>query len=181
MTNDLMMPKSEAQALVQQIRDRAEDLASLLAELRDRKGWKALGYDSWALCCEEEFHYSRQHANRLIGAREVRARLESTGSTIPERHIRELNCVPEDQQAEVYEEACERSGGKPTAAVVREVAREFTDVAREFIDEEDAFVSETSEDDETMDAIEDTVRDQFKGRLAVAAARLETLAEKLRG
>jgi len=37
-----------------------------------------------------------------------------------------------------------------------------------------------SEDDETMIAIEDTVRDQFRGRLAVAAARLEALAEKLR-
>lgn len=37
-----------------------------------------------------------------------------------------------------------------------------------------------SEDDETMIAIEDTVRDQFDGRLAVAAARLEALAEKLR-
>ena len=37
-----------------------------------------------------------------------------------------------------------------------------------------------SEDDEAMGAVEDLMRDVFDGRLAVAAARLEALAEKLR-
>jgi ParB family chromosome partitioning protein len=40
--------------------------------------------------------------------------------------------------------------------------------------------SSQSDDDEAMDAVEDLMRDVFAGRLAVAAARLEALAEKLR-
>lgn len=45
---------------------------------------------------------------------------------------------------------------------------------------EEAPEPEESPDDLVLDSIEDLIRDQFDGRLAVAAARLETLAEKLR-
>ena len=44
----------------------------------------------------------------------------------------------------------------------------------------DSPASSQSDDDEAMTAVEDLMRDVFKDRLAVAAARLEALAEKLR-
>ena len=83
------------------VRERRSGLAAKLRELRDRMGWTALGYDSWAECVQGEFNYSKQHANRLIAAQQTRGRVEPIGSTespdggaVPESHTQHLPSGP---------------------------------------------------------------------------------------
>ena len=128
------LTKTEAKRLVKEIVSDAEQLAVKLQELRDRLGWKALGYDSWAECVTTEFGYSKDWANRQIKAHEVGGRVTPIGVTqsptggIPETHARELGRLPDDQQADCYAdyaEECEESDAKPTAAGLREKVEEW--------------------------------------------------------
>ena len=126
----LPMTKTQARRLVDQIRSDVRDLAAKLRELRDRLGWKALDYDSWAACVKEEFGYSKRWANLQIAALKVRGQVGTmvptpspNGGAMPERHARELARLPDDQQAEChqdYQEECEAADVKPTAAGLRE-------------------------------------------------------------
>ncbi|MFD9909413.1 hypothetical protein, partial [Streptomyces sp. NPDC059063] len=50
-----------------------------------------------------------------------------------ERQARELGRVPEAQRAEVWRQAGERTGGKPTAVAVRETAAQYAVPAAEFM------------------------------------------------
>ena len=50
----LPMTKGEATKVVRDINAGARNLCKLLTELRNRLGWQALGYTSWAECCEKE-------------------------------------------------------------------------------------------------------------------------------
>lgn len=61
-----------------------------------REGRVALGYATWAKCCEEEFGYSKQHANRLIQAAKISQQVGTIVPTepLPESHARELGKVP---------------------------------------------------------------------------------------
>ena len=77
----LVLTKLQAQRLVKEIVSDAKGLASKLRELRDRLGWKALDYDSWAVCVKEEFGYSKDWANKQIAALKVRGRVNTTVST----------------------------------------------------------------------------------------------------
>jgi len=140
-----LMPKAEAQQLLEAIRADVTNLAEKLREFRDRFAWASLGYDSWANCVKEEFGYSKQHANRLIAAQQIKRRVEPIGSTyaprkqggeggtkvpptppesreLPESHARELARLPEDQQADCYVDYIEECGEtiRPTAAGLRD-------------------------------------------------------------
>ena len=129
----------EARLLVRQICEHADNLRKLLTKLRDGRGWMALGYANWAVCCEKEFGYSKQHTNRLIKAEEVRQITEATsqvepmGSTndpdpmdpsllpqLPERQARELAKVPAKQRSDVLNRVIEQTDGKVTAAAIKE-------------------------------------------------------------
>lgn len=118
--------KSEAKNLVKAIREKACELAGALRVLRDRKGWQALGYESWAACCEGEFGYSKSQANRLIAADKVKDNVtqicatQAPGRGIPGSHASELARLPEDQQSAVYAEAVAQHGDQLTAAKLRE-------------------------------------------------------------
>jgi len=131
------MTETEAQGLVDEINAGILCLGEKLLELRNRRGWQALGYVSWDVCVRAEFNYTRQHANRLIKAQEFRARLalgapdqvEPIGSThppdngkTPESHARVLGRLPDDQQIACYEDfldECNKAGAKPTARGLR--------------------------------------------------------------
>ena len=115
---------TEARRLVDQIREHAENLRGLLVRLRDGDGWKALGYDTWAACCEEELGYTKRHANYLIQTEKVKDQVGEVSPTQPrDSHAAELARLPEDQRADCwqdYTEECEAEGEKPTAAGLRE-------------------------------------------------------------
>ena len=60
------MTEQEARQAVNAIRQSAAEIGRYLLDLRQRQGWKALGYRSFTAMLEGEFAYSRQHLYRLM-------------------------------------------------------------------------------------------------------------------
>jgi histone H3/H4 len=101
------MSKAEAKDAVSKINDSVMSAATMLQDFRDRKGWLALGYDSWAICCDKEFEISYQHAHRLIDAKKMQDKLSPIGEVpaLKENALRELKGVPDDKLPEVISQA----------------------------------------------------------------------------
>lgn len=127
------MTRAEAEAITQNLKNHISDMWAMLLEMRDRKGWKALGYASFEAWGESELGFSKPHLYRLASAAEVQAnlkslQLETTG--IPESQLRPLAQLPAKDQAEAFQIAKSRAetdnGGKITAKIVEAVVRERT-------------------------------------------------------
>ncbi len=118
------MAKTEARRIVCAIHKQAKNLRELLLQLRDRTGWKALGYDTWAACCEKEFGYSKSQANRLIKTQQVGEQVAHTCAASPNvRQSIELARLPDNQQSDCwqdYADDCDMQDTTPTAAGLRE-------------------------------------------------------------
>jgi hypothetical protein len=131
------LTSTQARRLCEKIASAVKNLGELLWELRERKGWLALGYASWNECCETEFKYSKRHANRLIEATTIKEQVGPTGPTLNERQARELSSVPEEKHQDVIDWATEKADGKPlTAKAIRQAAEEVLE-AEPLDDEED--------------------------------------------
>lgn len=89
--------------------------------MRDRKGWKALGYESFKEYGEKELGYQEAHIYRIVDAAEISLQIGySADSPIgeslpPESHTRPLKSVPEDVRKQIWDEAtakAEAEGGR---------------------------------------------------------------------
>ena len=70
---------------------------SMLLEMRDRKGWLALGYKSWEEYGEKEWDYGKRYLDRLATARRIESIVGPIGpKQIPESQLRPLTQVPDD-------------------------------------------------------------------------------------
>ena len=92
----------------------------LLLDMRDRKGWKALGYESFKEYGEKELNYQERHLYRLVDAAEIGMQIgtDQLDSQPPESHLRPLTAVPEDVRKQIWDEAtkkAEADGDKRTA------------------------------------------------------------------
>ncbi|MBV8557876.1 MAG: hypothetical protein JO116_20105 [Planctomycetaceae bacterium] len=98
---------------------------------------------------------SRPYAYQLIDAAKVVSNL-SAMADIPlpsnERQIREISGLEPDQQREIWAEAVERSGGRPTAKVVHQVVAEMHPKPKR-----QAPAETTTEDDEAGSAGQEVV------------------------
>lgn len=103
------------------------DVGLALAEIRDSRLYKGT-HDTFEAYLEGRWGMSRAHAYRMITAAEVVSPIGDTDLPSPtnEGQARALAAVPEPERAEVWREATERTGGKPTAKVVTEIAKERT-------------------------------------------------------
>lgn len=146
-----LMTVDEARACVDSIKSSLEDVRAQLFDLREREGWRALGFASFRECIHGEFAMSERRAHQLVNAHMVDRVLapawqESQAffgkpasgdpgtivqpqsvAVIPESHARELAPLiakPETLR-QVYREVQDRTGGHPTAAAIREVAAEL--------------------------------------------------------
>ena len=100
------------------------EVGSALAAIRDNRLYRAT-HESFETYCRERWNLSRPRAYELMTAAEVVSAMADTEQPpTNERQARELAKVPEPERAEVWAEAVERTDGKPTAAVVRQVAAE---------------------------------------------------------
>ena len=72
--------------------------------------------------CRERWGMSDRRARQLMSAAEVTGTVVPAGLPAPsnEAQARELARVPEPDRADVWQRAVEQTGGKPTAAAVRE-------------------------------------------------------------
>lgn len=127
------MNEAEARQVVDDIKRGINTVRARIYELDRRKGWKALGYRSFAACCMKEFpELHAKTVERQLAAARVEAELNKHPSrggsfeigSIPEKHLRPLVSVKNDEETLVaaYEKAQEianeENKGKLTEAIV---------------------------------------------------------------
>lgn len=125
------MTRAEAEVINKSLKTHILDMWAMLLEMRDRRGWKALGYASFEEWGEAELGFSKPHLYRLASAAEVQANLKSLQletNGIPESQLRPLAQLPAQEQAEAFQIAKARAetenGGKVTAKIVETVVQE---------------------------------------------------------
>lgn len=103
------------------------DVGQALAEIRDSRLYKGT-HDTFESYLEQRWNMSRSYAHRMIAAAEVVLPMGNIEGQAPtnERQTRALAAVPEPERAEVWREAVEQTGGKPTAKAVTEIAKART-------------------------------------------------------
>jgi len=103
------------------------DVGEALATIRDSRLYRRT-HATFEDYCRERWGFSDRRASQFIEAASVVPKILGTGLPVPvvESQARALAAVPEPERAEVWREAVERTEGRPTAKVVREVAEERT-------------------------------------------------------
>lgn len=104
------------------------DVGQALAEIRDSRLYKA-SHGTFEEYCRERWNFSDRRASQFIEAASVIPKILGTGLPAPtvESQARALAAVPEPERAEVWREAVESTGGKPTAKAVTEIAKARTE------------------------------------------------------
>lgn len=109
------MNREEALFCVKAINEHADRSIALINELRQRNGWKALGYSSWLECAVEEFGRSRGRVYQLLKAAQIQLEIDEKYTAVdtppaplPERVLRPLAALPSPQlRQEAFEKAKE--------------------------------------------------------------------------
>ena len=114
----LEMTPDEARETDRLIKRHINTTRYLLLDMRDRKGWKALGYESFKDYGEKELGYQEAHIYRLVEAAEVSLQIGYSpigeSAPPPESQLRPLKSVPEDERKAIW---YERFGQKPNNSV----------------------------------------------------------------
>ena len=104
----------------------------LLLDMRDRKGWKALGYESFKEYGEKELGYQENYIHKLVSAAEISLQIgiNQDGTIVqpPESQLRPLKSVPEELRKQIWDEAtakAEADGDKRTAKHVETAVAEL--------------------------------------------------------
>jgi DNA repair exonuclease SbcCD ATPase subunit len=124
------MTLEEAQEKHAELKALETVMRSRLLEMRDRKGWKVLGYSSFSEYGEKEWGYTQSYISRLANAAEIQKHLNMPIgiNDIPESHLRPLSKVSDADKSSVYEEAVERAlaeGKKLGAKMMEEVVADY--------------------------------------------------------
>jgi hypothetical protein len=126
------MTHTEAQEAHTLIKSMTSILRSLFLKMRDRRGWAALGYESFEDYGKQEFNYSQSYIYRLAAAEEIQNNLNSPIGEIPETHLRPLGSVPADERQSIYDAAYNKAldaGKALTAAQVQEAVKDWREKA----------------------------------------------------
>ncbi len=121
------MGRSEAEEVTQAIKNNFDSLGEMLAQARDRKAYKALGYKNFEIYCQIEFGKSVSRAYQLIEDAKILSQLEARISEnygeeinlkIPASHLQPLKAIATiDDKLKVLEFAQKLAAGegkKPT-------------------------------------------------------------------
>lgn len=122
-----LMTEDEARKCVARINGHMNSARVELLRLYERRGWQALGYASWRECVVAEFEQTQTHLYRQLTAAEIERRISPIGEigTIPESQLRPMAALTPMEQPIAWQEANERSNGKPTARVIEAVVTEM--------------------------------------------------------
>lgn len=92
-----------------------------LLELKERRGWEALGYETWEACIEGEFSASRSYVYRQLEAAETRRDLSPIGDItgLKEGTLRPLSGLTPEEKRSAFA-AARKGSSKVTAKLVRE-------------------------------------------------------------
>ena len=133
------MNEQEARQAVDDINKGISTVRARIYDLDRRKGWKALGYRSFASCCIKEFpELHAKYVEKQLAAARVDAVLQEFPpkggkiSELPERHARELVSLRHDPEAlkSAYEKAIDiaetENNGKITTEIISQAVKDST-------------------------------------------------------
>lgn len=142
--NDLIqmeMSLEEARETDRLIKRHINTTRYLLLDMRDRKGWKALGYESFVEYGEKELGFQKSHIYDLTNAAEIGLQIgfsDKSENQPKERHLHPLKQVPEEERKAIWEEAtrkAEEEQAKLTAQRVQEAVAEWKQRSQESLNE----------------------------------------------
>jgi hypothetical protein len=135
------------------------EIGNALVEIRDKRLYKETHSD-FRVYCKDRWGFEKSRAYQLIGAAKVSENVHHGGQTPDnERQTRELAKLPNNQQAEAWNEVVERTEGKPTAAAVAEVVEEYLDSEDSTAEEEDEYTAPEPSHGFTNADIKDAYKD----------------------
>lgn len=122
-----VMTETEARECVVKINGHMNSARALLLNLYERRGWVALGYASWRECATGEFEQSQAQLYRELQAARIEQHISTRVEigTIPAKVLIPMSALTPMEQPIAWQEANERTGGKPTARVVEQVVEEM--------------------------------------------------------
>ncbi len=125
----VIMGAVEARLLVTEINDSIASVGDKLWELKDREGWKSLGYPSWRECCMAEFNFSQSRVYQLLTHAQVSHNITNFSTNVEkptnEAQSRALSKLPADQQGKALQQARQETGREPTGKETEEAAAQF--------------------------------------------------------
>ncbi len=123
------MTLEEAQSKHNELKALESVMRSMLLEMRDRKGWLALGFESWADYGAKEWDFSLSQLDRLATSARIEKHIPHIcGSEIPMTQLTPLAKIPESEIAAIWEEAnrkAEEAGKERTAKMVQDAVNEW--------------------------------------------------------
>ncbi|HVN97058.1 MAG TPA: hypothetical protein VMT62_11555 [Syntrophorhabdaceae bacterium] len=125
------MTSGEARACIAEINRNLKNTRTLLLDLYEREGWKALGYPNWRECVTAEFKQHQSYLYRQLEAARTEKNITQMAENlpigeIPESHLRPLTPLSPLDQRKAYQKAVETApDGKVTAKHVEETVREI--------------------------------------------------------
>ncbi len=136
-----IMTEVEARNCIARIKEHVINIRKLLLELEERRGWEVLGYKSMRQCMVNEFTHSKAHLYRELKAGKVERKVSPMGDIgiIPERQLREIGKLPEQQWSSAWEQVEKTAPpkGVTTSHVAKTVAQikslGTTEIDREFV------------------------------------------------
>lgn len=113
------MTTNEARTAVDQINRHASEIGRLLLDLKERDGWRALGYDTWTACLRQEFVQSRQWLYVLMKAAPVQERMAEQGYRLSVETASTLAGFPDHLQENIVRATEKRYGAITTSRLQR--------------------------------------------------------------
>ncbi len=128
-----VLPKltaTEARQKVNNVKSCLNIARNELLDLRDRDGWRVLGYESWEEFGDVELNLGVRYLNQITTAASIQNSLGAIApeENIKETHLRPLTSIPENERAAIWEEAnrkAEEVGKERTAKMVQDAANEW--------------------------------------------------------
>lgn len=124
------MTEGEARAHVNAINAHVLDIGARLVDIRQREGWRALGYDCWTRFLEGEFAYSRKHLYELMRVAPVSEQLAGVLPKVTTLSVKALDTLseyPYELRPAIALAAVNRYGEKPTPSEMRRAADILTE------------------------------------------------------
>lgn len=152
---------AEHEAKIQQGLKTFVDVGAALGAIRDQRLYRA-EFGNFEDYAERRWGLTRRRAYQIMDAASSVQNFAHEGLPAPnESQARELGHVPEGDRADVWRETIERTGGKPTAAAIRETygpKRELPDPEPPDVDADPELPAEQDRADAAVDEIEQQVK-----------------------
>ena len=128
----LEMTLDEARETDRLIKRHINTTRYLLLDMRDRKGWKALGFESFKEYGEKELGYEERYIYRLVDAAEIGLQIgtDQLVSQPAESQLRPLKSVPEDERKAIWEEATRKAEEEHAKLTAKRIEQEVDEWKR---------------------------------------------------